>query len=194
MNEQEWISAPIALSLLKPSMTFGAATSALTRRARDGLLRTKAKHFIQGNKSSDNMELPSEFWSIMLGPRQKHEDWTIGDFSVRAGFSGDEHWNAYGVHFDRLQVVTIIPDAPPAEPRGIPSCHVGAATEGPEANQDEQVYQEWIAQNEGKSPPNRIADRDFMRERCPLITQPRLRELRKQLAPPDWKSRGRRKN
>ena len=57
---------------------------------------------------------------------------------------------------------------------------------------EENAYRNWIEQNRGKRPPNREADRDFMRGLFgPAITQERLRSLRRELAPSEWTNHGR---
>jgi hypothetical protein len=60
-----------------------------------------------------------------------------------------------------------------------------------EAGADEKAYLDWIAQHKEKRPPDRTADRDYMRSRISDITQVRLRELRRNLAPSEWTKPGR---
>ncbi len=57
---------------------------------------------------------------------------------------------------------------------------------------EEAAYQTWIARHIGQTPPDRKADRDYMRSLFSGIKQERLRALRRDHAPPDWKGRGRR--
>lgn len=57
----------------------------------------------------------------------------------------------------------------------------------------EAAYLSRIAQYEGQPPPSIALDVKEMGERFPHLTRDRVRDLRKKLAPDDWKRKGRRK-
>ena len=53
------------------------------------------------------------------------------------------------------------------------------------------VYQNWIEQHKNKKPPSRGADLTYMRQHFQIITEDRVRELRRTSAPPEWTRKGR---
>jgi hypothetical protein len=62
-NNEEWITAAEALRLLTP--VFGSAYEAkltICRRAHAGLIRARAQHFMIGDRSTRDQEVPKQFW------------------------------------------------------------------------------------------------------------------------------------
>lgn len=54
-------------------------------------------------------------------------------------------------------------------------------------------YREWIARHDGRRPPTREEDIAHMKGLFPRLTEGRIRDLRRRLAPSSWTARRRRK-
>lgn len=107
-DKEEWITAAGALALLKDTMPRGA-TFAICARANDGMIRARAARFMRGNKISDDVEVPAEFWWAR-GHAALEQNWKTGDFET--WINGLLHLNAYGVSFLRSHIEKMIPYAP----------------------------------------------------------------------------------
>jgi hypothetical protein len=123
-------------------------------------------------------------------------EWNDLDFS--SGFNGTWDHDAIGRITETdpryLAVLILATEAiaafPPLE-AGPALVVISAPAPKVEAGADEKAYLDWIAQHKEKRPPDRTADRDYMRSRISDITQVRLRELRRNLAPSEWTKPGR---
>jgi hypothetical protein len=104
METVEWITSGRALALLRVMMRESAAARALCARANDGLIRARAERLVEGDKTSDNVEIPADFWSARSHKALQH-NWMMGDFEMWTKHR--LHVRAYGVSFR-----TYAPDKP----------------------------------------------------------------------------------
>jgi len=92
-----WIPAETALSLIANNSFESAARFALCKRAHEGLIRTKARLLVMGEKRGENVLVPTSFWWA-TGHEALDQDWTIGDFST--WIDRRIECRAFGVTFD----------------------------------------------------------------------------------------------
>jgi len=117
------------------------------------------------------------------------------DFSVHFDAQVKQHWGLWcEVRVEAPRFLTWLRSilAPEGTGRSILTTAAPTAAISAGEKSDDSIYREWVARHEGQTPPNRDADRDHLRAHFPNITQDRIRTLRRELAPPGWKSRGRR--
>lgn len=98
LTNDEWISASKALDLL------GRRSSnhiAICTRAHAGMVKARAKRFIQVIEKFDNAEVPSEFWWAK-GHEALGQNWQTGDFET--WIDSKYHWQAFGVEFLRSDI------------------------------------------------------------------------------------------
>jgi hypothetical protein len=98
-KEEEWISATSALALLGMSHPLGART--ICKRAHAGLIKARAARFIRDGRSTDNVDLPAEFWWAQ-GEAALGQNWTTGDFDT--WIDHRIHLQAFGVTFRRSDI------------------------------------------------------------------------------------------
>jgi hypothetical protein len=102
----EWWSAVETKKCVESLMGPYLAPRAIACRARDGLLRTKARRFLVNDIVFDNTVLPPEFWWAG-GETALAQNWYSGDFETR--IDRDRYFKAYGVEFLRADVETMLP-------------------------------------------------------------------------------------
>ncbi len=105
--EDEWIGAASALTMLKPVMGASTAQRAICTRAHDGLVRTRAQRYFQGNTAKDDYEVPKAFWWAG-GEAALKQNWVTGDFET--WINHQHHLRAYGVSFFRADLERMLPD------------------------------------------------------------------------------------
>jgi len=121
-NDEEWISAASALSLLGMKW-LGMGT--ICKRAHAGLIHARAERFIQGEKVFDNVDIPKKFWWAE-GGAALNQNWTTGDFDTWVGRGIDAiHLQAFGVTFLRSHIERLRPPRPP-----VASASANALNEG----------------------------------------------------------------
>jgi len=98
LTNDEWISASKALDLLGRRL---GSRIAICTRAHAGMVKARAKRFIQASKKFDNVEVPSEFWWAK-GHEALDQDWQTGDFDTWIDHKC--HWQAFGVEFLRSDI------------------------------------------------------------------------------------------
>ena len=98
-EKQEWISAASALALLGMSPPFAART--ICKRARVGLIKARAARFIRDGRTTDNVDVPDEFWWAE-GEAALTQNWTSGDFDTWIDHS--IRLQAFGVTFRRSDI------------------------------------------------------------------------------------------
>ena len=98
LTNDEWISANKALNLLGKKFN---SLIAICTRAHAGMVKTRAKLFIQDKKRFENIELPSEFWWAK-GHEALNQNWQTGDFDT--WIDHNHHWQAFGVEFLRSDI------------------------------------------------------------------------------------------
>jgi hypothetical protein len=111
------------------------------------------------------------------------------DFNINFNAQTEQHWGLWcEVRVEAPRFLTWLRSllAPKEAGQSNSSTTVGIL------KSDDVIYREWVARHEGQTPPSRDADRDHLRAHFPNITQDRIRTLRRELAPPSWKSHGRR--
>ena len=106
---EQWIDAATAFRLVAgvtnpPSL----ADVALCRRAREGLIRARARVLVVGDRRSEDDLVPAEFWST--GQRAGlAQNWAAGDFSGKTGSLGTDRWQAFDVTFALSGVLDFLP-------------------------------------------------------------------------------------
>ena len=98
LTNDEWISASKALNLL--GRKSGNAI-AICKRARAGLIKTRAKRFIKDNEIVDDIEIPKQFWWAG-GHEALSQNWQTGDFET--WIDHKVHLQAFGVEFRRSDI------------------------------------------------------------------------------------------
>jgi|SRR5579863_453688 len=121
---EEWISGAEAVRLLMPVFNNSAmrAQETICKRAHNGLVRSRAERFIEGEKESRDFEIPKGFWWAE-GDSALHQNWPIGDFDTWVE-RGNLHLRAFSVSFLRADIEKMIPATvaePPNPSRGSPS-------------------------------------------------------------------------
>jgi len=106
MAEEEWISAAQAIALVSRSMARPIAAQVICRRAHEGLIKARAARFVRDTKSSDEVEVPQEFWWAE-GHAALEQNWIAGDFET--WINQELHLKAYGVTFLRAQIEKLAP-------------------------------------------------------------------------------------
>jgi hypothetical protein len=81
---------------------------AIATRAHAGMIRTRADRFIFGVKSSENFEIPAEFWWAK-GHEALTQNWEIGDFETYLDHK--IRLQAFGVRFHRDGLKQMVPSA-----------------------------------------------------------------------------------
>lgn len=118
--DDEWISANEAFELVSKSNPYSAATT-ICARAHDGLIATKARLVMFGNRRREDAEVPSEFWWAR-GEGALTQNWQAGDFETWV--DRDVHCRAYGVLFSHRDILALAPAGtlsatkPADQPRG----------------------------------------------------------------------------
>jgi predicted nucleotide-binding protein len=100
---EEWISAASALDLV--AMRYPRDVQTICRRAHAGLIKARAAHFIRDGRSTDNVDVPAEFWWAE-GGAALDQNWTTGDFTTSID---DRRLQAFGVTFRRSDIERLRP-------------------------------------------------------------------------------------
>jgi predicted nucleotide-binding protein len=105
-NDEEWISAASALSLLGMKwLDIGT----ICKRAHAGLIHARAERFIRDGRVFDNVDIPAQFWWAE-GGAALNQNWTTGDFDTWIGRGIDtSHLQAFGVTFRRSDIERLRP-------------------------------------------------------------------------------------
>lgn len=109
MTEEEWISARDAIALFGKDQYLGSRT--ICSRAHSGLIKARAHRFVRHGKSTDNVDVPVEFWWAK-GAEALNQNWRSGDFDT--WIDHKIHLEAFGVTFRRSDVEQAHP-APPGD-------------------------------------------------------------------------------
>jgi hypothetical protein len=119
VKKEEWITAADALRLLKP--VFGSEYEAkltICKRAHAGLIRARAEHFMMGDRSARDQEVPKVFWWAE-GHQPLEQNWTTGDFET--WIKHTTRLRAFNVSFLRTDIEKLRPDPKSAKPGASPA-------------------------------------------------------------------------
>ena len=115
----DWMTARDAVTLLEAHSVLGAPY-VITKRARVGLIRAKAKLLLWDKERHDEHYIHQSFWWV--GVREgSTANWTSGDFETWIGFRDDPQkiWTsrvsdvkieAFGVTFERSGIEALLPN------------------------------------------------------------------------------------
>jgi hypothetical protein len=178
----------------------------ILKRARDGIIEAKASHYIAPDRRTgaelrhSNHVLPREFFWAGDGSALEWDS-TAGDFST--WINQKWHCRAYGVKFRRSDIVAMLPAADDQSTNShLPSEQLHPVDTSPDATiapttprlhkpQLEHLYRErvnnWPPDKKSPSPDE---DWDFLRQHWPGISRDRMRDIRRELAPPEWREPG----
>jgi hypothetical protein len=99
-GHEDWIPASGAVALLAIG-DQQLARRTICRHAHAGLIKARAKRFISDGQSSDNVEIPREFWWAK-GEAALTQNWATGDFET--WIDHRIHLEAFGVTFRRSEI------------------------------------------------------------------------------------------
>jgi predicted nucleotide-binding protein len=106
-TDDEWMRVEDALAVL--GMSRADAIEAICSRAYNGLIKAKAKQYIDGSgRRFSNVELHPEFW---WSAREIGGNWRTGDLTTTSPDSA-ARLQAFGVTFRRLDIEQMIPPMP----------------------------------------------------------------------------------
>lgn len=146
--DDDWIDAAEAREILR-EWTGQNLQRQILERARDGIIRARAKHYVEVAPSSNRIggpsgpnketrytdhEIPREFFWAASGAALEG-NWTTGDFST--WISGKWHCRAFGVQFLKSEIEAMLPADLPA-----PLCSSASQLQ---KQHSEGERREWIA-------------------------------------------------
>jgi Predicted pPIWI-associating nuclease len=105
-DNQEWVSASEAVSMLKPILDTHSARKRICERAHVGLIRARAAQYHHAKEVFQNFEVPQEFWWAK-GHEALEQDWAAGDFST--WLDRRIPLQAFGVTFSRPDLQNLLP-------------------------------------------------------------------------------------
>ncbi|MEA3539710.1 MAG: hypothetical protein U9R73_11335 [Pseudomonadota bacterium] len=105
MNDDTWISAAETHERVSSFIHFHAA-EAICGRAFDGLIKSRARLLIIGEKRSEGAIIPHEFWWAKGHPALEQK-WPTGDFET--WIDQRIHCRAYGVEFLESDIDAMLP-------------------------------------------------------------------------------------
>jgi predicted nucleotide-binding protein len=93
-------------------MRYPRGAQTICKRAHAGLIKARAARFIRDERSTDNVDVPAEFWWTE-GEAALDQNWTTGDFET---WIDHRRLQAFGVTFRRSDIERLKPAPTPATP------------------------------------------------------------------------------
>jgi predicted nucleotide-binding protein len=103
-SDAEWLSAAEVIAFLPHRMR------AICKHARAGLVRTRAKLFIDTGRRDSDCEIPADFWWAEGGDALE-QDWVTGHFRTTIFGRTDIRVEAFGVQFRRSEIEQLKPQS-----------------------------------------------------------------------------------
>lgn len=103
---EQWIDAATALEIVvAPTGSLRGGIESLCDRAHMGLVKSRAKLFVVGDRRTENADVPAKFWWAG-GHEALEQNWSTGDFST--WINRQVHLRAFGVTFALSAVLEML--------------------------------------------------------------------------------------